>query len=275
MPSTMRVTFFFRQHNYGFSDIQAIQGDSPIPSSYLTKANALAMKRALLLGTNSYLTHIRITTFGTKRVFFTFKYPGQGITTDTNETSDSAVLALLTKQWNANETRNRHIYPRGIWDSCCKEGGIWVPNPDWTARWHQYAKRLVQDKWGWLADAAPVVKPVQAAGVVQNANGTVGVTTVGDLIAGPFPRNASVRISGVQGATQVNGQMAVTFTAGNVFYTRRRIPIFPYTTGGQVTYAAEEFVQINSSQFDRVVEKKSGLVSYQSRGKKKASRVGV
>jgi hypothetical protein len=107
---------------------------------------------------------------------------------------------------------------------------------------------------------------------VQNADKTWTITTLADLFPDPWPLETSVRITGIQGATQLNGIHIVKPTSKTVFTTKFPIAAFPYTLGGIVTYATKGIVKTTSIQASRVTERKPGRPSYLSPGRRRARR---
>jgi hypothetical protein len=267
MP-TIRVNFFFQQQGYGWTDTQWTQGTDTDIRAYFAKANALAAKRIACSGAQTFLTAVRISAEGIFRDATGTFYPGDGLQGTATQISDAPATALLIGMKDVTATKARNVFLRGVWDSCVDEGGKFIPTAAYTAKLNAYFAELTQQNWGWLGATSRNVANVMTA--TQDPSGVVLVSVNADLFVAPFPVLGSVRISGVLGATQLNGQQIISGSAARNFSTRRRISIFPYTTGGKVTFNTKAFIPVLVCATKRIVERKPGRPSYLSAGRRKA-----
>lgn len=267
--ANMKITFFFRQGIYGFSETLWKTGTDLKPETYFGVADSLAKKRALLLGNSSSLKQIRIALEGGTRTYYVYDYPGEGLKGDlTQETSDFVDTRLLVQMTNDAQSKHRNHYLGGIFDSICVNGGDYVPSVNWTARFGQWVAALFANGWSWEPQATKTTSLI--ASVAQNVNGSVRVITEGVLIALPLPTFATIRIAQQQGAIQVNGPKIVKVIDGQTFDTKKRISIFPATVMGRASYATKAVVPIVNAVAMRIVKRAAGNVSYRSRGRQSA-----
>jgi hypothetical protein len=139
----------------------------------------------------------------------------------------------------------------------------------------QFFAQAVADGWGWIGEYTRTPKDVTA--VTQNANGTVHVIAAGNLWTALPTTAQTVRISGIGGASAVNGSRVVIPSALNAFDTKQKISIFPYTAGGKVTAKTSGFINVANPGLNlqalRVSERKAGRISFLSRGRQRVTRV--
>lgn len=268
----VRCNFFFQQQGYGWTETYWTTGTDTDIRQYFDKADTLAKKRAILSGKETFLEAVRLSAEGVFRDATGVTYPGDGLKGKADQISDAPATALLIGMKNAAATKARNIFLRGVWDACVDEGGRFKPTDAYTGYLNQFFAELTQAApqtgWGWLGAVTRV--PGNVTTVTQDLSGTVLINLASDVFPGPFPQDTSVRISGVLGATQINGQQIVRATAPRVCSTRRRISIFPYTTGGKLTYNAKDYIPAFVCSPKRIVERKPGRPSYRSAGRQRA-----
>lgn len=264
----IRATWFFQQLEYGWTETLWIDGASLDAVPVQQAVDRYAQKRIKLSGAQTRLKYYRISLEGVFRDARGFTYPGGGLAGMTGKASDAPQVALLTYFRTLAGGSTRLQYLRGIWDEIVFEGGTYTPGADFISRFDDWRAQVFNDAWGWYGVTARQQANVTA--VVQDPAGTVSVTLDGNIFAGPPFVGTTVRIAGVLGATQINGQQIITPTAANAFKTRRRISIFPWTTGGRVTNVTKGLIPVQVIAPFRIVERKVGRPSYLSRGRRPA-----
>jgi len=157
MPN-FACTLFFAQKKYGFTETYWRSGSNNDPKSYSPDVEALINKRSPLLGLQSSVFAYRIALEGGTRTYFVFHYPGDGITTQTQEKSDFVNSRLLVQMANAGNTKHKNLYLGAIWDSVNIDGGTYVPSPLWLGYWNQFVTELKTKGWGWQSVANKVVR---------------------------------------------------------------------------------------------------------------------
>lgn len=264
----IRVNLFFQQQGYGWTETYWTQGTDTDIRSYNTKVNNLANKRAVCSGAQTFITASRISAEGVFRDATGAFFPGDGLQGTATQISDAPATALLVGMKDISAAKARNIFMRGIWDSCVDEGGKFIPTAAYSAKLNAFFAEIVQQNWGWLGATTRTTAGVMT--VTQDPSGVVLVAVNADIFVAPFPVLGTVRISGVLGATQLNGQDIISASDARHFSTRRRISIFPYTTGGKVTFNTKAFIPALVCTAKRIVERKPGRPSYLSAGRRKA-----
>jgi hypothetical protein len=259
---------FFAQRTYGWSESAWFNGISNDLNSYFGQIDALAQKRIKLCGITTTLPFVRWSQEGVFRDVALWGYPGGGLPGTAAKDSDAPSTALLLALRNGLATRHRNIYLRGIWDEGVVTGGVYTPSVAYVALMNDYLAQLVAGGWGWLGNNTTTESIL--TNVVQNVNGTVDLTAAAAVLPGPFPQEATIRVSGVLGASQVNGVQIVRASSATQFNTKKRISIFPYQAGGKARYSTKDLILIAGGTVRRVVERKPGRPSYQSRGRRRA-----
>lgn len=264
----VRATLFFEQLGRGWTESYWRDSGSASLADQFAIVDVLAAKRIKCSGVQTFLRYARVSAEGVFRDAAVRTYTGAGLPGLSSENSDVPTTCLLVRCRNATFTKLKFVYLRGIWDSIVTAGGTFIPGASFTAYFNDFAAALVQGAWGWLG--ADVTTKVNIANVVQELNGTVTITAAANVFPGPpFPRT-TVRIAGVQGAVAINGPQIVQATAATICHTTKRIPIFPYTTGGTLAYQTKALIPITQATPDRIAERKVGNVSYVSRGRRRA-----
>jgi len=264
----IRVTLFFELRGYGWTESYYREGPSIDTGNYFVVSDRLAQKRAKMLGAQGLLKYLRWSEEGVQRDSLGITYPAGGLPGTLSEPAGAPQLALLTRMRNPTARKLKLTYLRGIWDSVSKDGGAYSPSTAFTAYFDDWKASLIQDSWGWVGATTTTKADVTA--VVANANGSVNVTVESPLFSGVYPFNTTVRLSGVQGARQINGVQSVKALTATTFVTNKAIAIFPYTLGGRATWNQKAFIPIGVVAPSRIVERRPGRPSYLSAGRRTA-----
>lgn len=266
-----KVTFSFIQNVYGWTESYFLDNPSADLQAELAKGEALAAKRAAMLGAQGTIQAVKVSNEQVARdvIVGASSYGGNGA-----KPSDAPDTAVLIKRFGPTPVAQAPLYLRGIWDEVVKEGGVFdFSNGPFLAAYNAWKALLVSTPlgWGFLAkdpagsDESPVVT------VSQNTNGTVSISCT-DNIFNAFATGDEVKIfvSGVTGAAAINGSNIAAVTLPNAVTTIKRIPIFPYLSGGKISFTTPKFYKIANTQINRVVERKAGRPLYVSVGRRPA-----
>lgn len=264
MP-TIQGTLFFEQEGYGWTESLYKLGTDSDLRTYLPGLYTLATKRAKLSGTQTAIRHTRVSTVG---VFRDVGGENVNLVGDGSHESDTPATALLIFMNDVTSLKHKFLFMRGIWDSVVKIGGLYQPTTAYIANFNAWAAEVRAGGWGWNGAATKIEQLV--TNVVQNVDKTVTVTLGAELFPVPRPDFATVRISGVQGAVQLNGSQVVRVNDGTHFTTKFPIAMFPWTVGGKVTYTVKGFVAAFGVGVERITERKPGRPSYKSVGRRRA-----
>jgi hypothetical protein len=265
MP-VIRATFFFEQAGYGWTETFWTNAASITDPGLLAKSDKLANKRIKMCGLETRMTYVRHSVDGVFRDAKFHGYTGGGLQGDVSNSSDAPTTALLCYQRNAQGNGWRNIYLRGCWDGVVTLGGAYNPTPLFLTRFDDWQTAVIGDQWGWMTANERLIANVLT--VVADPTGVVNVTVDDTLFSAPFNKNDSVFISGVLGAAAINGEQTIRTTGEKAFQTRKRIPIFPYQSGGRVTKTLTTFTPISGIGITRVCERKVGRPSFKSRGRR-------
>jgi hypothetical protein len=264
MP-TIQGTIFFEQEGYGWTESLYKVGTDTDLRTYLPGLYTLATKRIKLSGAQTQIKHTRVSSVG---IFRDVDGENLNLVGDGSHESDTPATALLIFMNDVTSLKHKFMFMRGIWDSVVKIGGLYQPTVAYSANFAAWRVEVVAGTWGWLGTATKIEQLV--TNVVQNVDKTVTVTLAAELFPVPRPDFASVRISGVQGAVQLNGQQIVRVNSGTQFTTKFPVAMFPWTVGGKVTYNLKGFVAASGIGVERVTERKPGRPSYKSVGRRRA-----
>lgn len=263
-------TIFFEQLTSGWTESYWKTHSSDDANFFIDDLTLLAQKRIKMSGTQTKIMGLRMSIEGVFRdasIFFPnpldLSYQGHG-----SFDSDPPFTALLFRMSSQKGIAFTFRYLRGIWDSQVVSGGGFSGSAAWQTQYNLWLAELQLKQWGWLA--ADVRKKGFVTAAVQNANGTVRVTVTNDIFAGQIGSLIRVRLSGVRGASALNGTHLFVPSSATVADTYQRMCIFPYTAGGKATYTTTAFTLPTTFKIQRVVERKVGRPSYQLRGRRRA-----
>ena len=266
----MRTSFLFFQQGYGWSNTWFIVSNVTDPyTDVQAKALVLAQKMQGLMGNNTWINGWRVSDEAAFRdVSLKFYGTGNVGLNGSNGQSAAPQNCLIYKHNAVNRSAPSAYRPfRGLPVSMMQQGGIWSPTVAWTAADNSYKTQLALDGWGWRG--ATVRQQPRVQSVIQNGNGTVGVTLEMAMAGVPLDTPITVSIARVRGATTLNGVRQVIFNTLSTFSTVERIPILPYTAGGTVLWSQKNFVASeNSGGWQRMAERKPGRPFYLSRGRR-------
>jgi hypothetical protein len=283
-----KVRMDFVQQGLGTSEDWYLPTTDANFASQMLASQNLIVKRAALMGKQTFMSGATLSEIGNPRHAVAQQnvlFPLSG-----SLTKDSAPIdvAFVLKKYNLNFTSTGQTFMRGIWASIVGPGNTYTPTTAWNTPFNAFLAQLIAGGWGWLGRSSTAQIKVAITGsgatpgVALNANGQPVITVTGTpfIVSAPsqFP---SVRISGVKGAASVNGQQVGQFvntpatapgTPCNQFQFNKRVPMFPYTGGGKLTYNTPLFNAIASFGDGEIGERRAGVPLPRYRGR---SRVRV
>lgn len=272
-----KCTILFQQNSYGWSENHFL----PEPSSNLTfemaKLQTLASKRIALSGKQTYISYLKVSNETIQRDVLV-KYLGGptsgALVGRSTVDSDVPTTAVLVKRNNTLLSKSAILYVRGIWDDVIIDGGaVRTDSAEWTSAFNGWKAELLTG-WGFLGKDTATPPRAAVLNVISNVNGFVTITTTANVFdAGQVGKNTKIFLSGIQGAAAINGTQIVTVNSLTSCTTVKRIPIFAYIGGGFLTNYLPKFYSNFDVLSTRVVERKAGRPSYQSRGRSRARTV--
>jgi len=283
--ANVRVTIDIVQYAQSVSESYWLPKNSSDLSTYGTVADRLAQKRIKLCGAQGYLLAYRVSEEGVFRDGYTFHYPLPAIITGgstsgstsspiygtSGQNSDAIDTTLIIRARNADYTRWKTIFLRGIWDAVVDQGGRYLTVPAFDSLLKAWSRQLFNDGWGWLGVGTRRVANV--ATVTQGPTNRPAITFDADIFPTPVApvKNVQVRFTGLAGATQINGLKLVTPTATNACTLAKPLLFFPYLGGGRATYSPKDtFIPIaDATSVSGVGERKAGRVPFVPPGRQK------
>jgi len=269
-----KCTILFQQGTYGWSENHFLSPPTSTLQFEMSKLRTLAQKRIACCGKQTYIEYLKCSNELNKRDVLVAYLGGENAGAFQGRStvdSENASTAILIKRNADLLSKNAPLYMRGIWDDVIYEGGqVRRDSPEWTAAYNSWKAELLTG-WGFVAKdpATPARAPVVS--VNSNVNGFVLIASAAPVFDGSqVGKNTRVFISGVQGASSINGTQIVTVLSVTTCSTVKRIPIFAYIGGGFITNFLPKWFANNSILQTRVVERKAGRPSYQSRGRAQA-----
>lgn len=267
-----KVTLIFEQGGYGWTESYFLPAPSSDLQAEFAKGVTLASKRIKLCGKQTTLPFVKVSNEDVKRDVLVSGANFQGKLT---EDSDAPDTALLCNRFGSTPAVRSPIFLRGVWDSIIVTGGQFdQTNAQFVTVFNSWRSYLIGNGWGFLARDPAISGTSGVATVTSNGNGTVTVTTEDGIFVG-LPTGSKIKafIAGVQGAASINGQSVWTVNSGASITSVNRIPMFPYTTGGQVTYRGLKFYAITAISPVRIAERKVGRPLFHSVGRRRGRKL--
>lgn len=267
-----KVTFCFQQEAYGWTESYFLPSPSSTLEAELGLAETLASKRAVCSGSETMITHVKVSNENIGRDVLVSERDYLG---DQGQHSDAPDTALLVYKYPANNLVRSPLYLRGIWDDVVLEGGQFqFNNPGYNKVFGAFVGLLTSGPWGFIARVPASFKKSPIATMVDDGNGRVIIQTTQAIFAGiGVGQRVKTFVSGATGAASVNGPQVVEGVANNTVVTINRIPFFPYTGGGQISYNEQLFYKISRVYRERVVERKVGRPLFLSVGRRKGRKL--
>lgn len=275
---TYRASMLFFQQGYGWSETWFRQQTTAGPdfSTSIAALQALISARAGIMGNTTYINGGRLSCEQFFRDVVLVNYAGTGNsgTVGALGISDAPATCLLSKHNPTSINVPSSIRPlRGLPDSMVTNGGLFVPTAGFNAAYSAYKASITAGGWGWMGASQ------RTPGIVQNVTQTVGLQTATLTLRAPLnplpPLNVPIylSVSGVQGASQINGRRRYTTPDGQIFVTLDRLLVSAYVAGGKALYSGKSFIlDAGTGQFTRVAERKPGKPFYLSAGRKRVQR---
>jgi len=272
-----KCTILFQQGSYGWSENHFLAEPSSTLEFEMGKLETLAAKRIALCGKQTYISYLKVSNETVQRdvrvKYLGGKDSGALVGRSTVD-SDVPTTAILIKRNNTLLSKSAILYLRGVWDDVIIEGGaVRQDSATWTSAYNGWKAEMLTG-WGFVGKDTATPARQNVSLVQSDVNGFVLITTAGNVFdVSQVGKNTKIFISGVQGSASINGTQIVRVTGLTTCTTVKRIPIFDYIGGGFVTNYLPKFYSNFDVVSTRVVERKAGRPSYQSRGRSRARTV--
>lgn len=231
--SMNRATFFFKDTN-GYGWTETIHNNKSTLTDVLDEARSLLPLRVALLGNTANLVYIRVSDDVVFRDSQVYLVPSGDQSTRFSAAggADPANTCLVTRL-TADATHRRTLYLRGLPDACVTLSGKYTPTPDFQNAFLQWAASIIDGFWS-LKSKTRLLVPVAISAAAQTVpSGLVLVTCVA-----PHGLTATngVVITGVRGATQINGTWQVLNVPTPISFTiQLNVIMSTYVAGGSAS----------------------------------------
>lgn len=289
MPFVCRVTFSFNGQAQGWSESFYVSSPDGNLTTVAALVDPLAQKRAKLLASGYVLQVVRVSNVidasGNKILrqgtLAEPNYPGVGAWQPATPN-----LALLCEWSNANDTRLKKQYMRGIPAGLGDTGKVpdfTTPGaPAWSSNWNAWTSAMVNYPAGWLATAVTSQATITAY-TLDDVTGQVTFTLAAPGFTGwtgPYGYEARVRVK-LPGKNPLDGTITVIPTSATSAFTPKAHPAAPLPTGqvGIMSLFAPNLVTLGplttggptgSIDPQRIISHKTGRPTYASRGRRPA-----
>jgi hypothetical protein len=281
MPDLYRATFSFAGEKQGWSESYVYPLDNSTPKAIGDAViTPIALARANLLAKNYVLDAFRVAKIrlsaGTpvKRNVKLFAVDlAPALQTLANQ-GDQPRDCVMIQAGGTDGQGTKFVFMRGIPDAITGDGGAFVPAGagGWGARFSTWAALQAQAHAGWLEDAA-IGDPFVVTGYVQNPGFTVTLTFAGTpFLALPAGTIISVRLSGINGRSKINGLRKLQVLTNSTATTVKAIAVGDYAFGGvaQRYNLTKPFQEAQDWAASQIRTHDTGRPSYATRGRRAA-----
>jgi len=283
MP-TSKFTFTFTQLGYGWSESWYTDNILSLSAAQTLMANYVNL-RVQFLALQGFCTFARWSILqpfanqGQKQSFVQGADGGVGpVPGFLNNPSDASFTSFLITCKDVLGQHAKPWYCRGNDDVGTSAGGTLTPSAKWTTAFNNWVPFMKANNMGWWGNNALVHNPVLTVTQLPSGQLTIvmGPTPLGVHAFSPWPvgYRLSIRLFGMQGCFNMNRSLVVTVNGIDTCTTRDRFGILPYLGGGTCSTNGKQTYVVNSYTPARVVERRPGRPSYQSRGRRKGTPTG-
>lgn len=278
MPINAKCTYFFQADGgFGWTETWYLVGNdltAVFDRASATNVNSYFNRRRQLLNNNSWISAIRVSdeaVLRDSRVMIVAKANGLGLTTklDGNEQSYDALQIRI----EAGDRRRRSLLMRGLPRAVVQGDGTYLPDPDWVAafpRWVTALRDVLQANVRTTTPGEALFPTALVAGAgLQNLLITFAAPLPGTLVA-----NAVIKVSGMNGASNLNGLWKIASVAGLIVKTfPKKRPIFGTPSpDGNVKVITVSYEPISNAQGQKGSKRSTGRPSNALRGRAAARR---
>lgn len=251
--AVIRGTLIFEGGSHGWVEGYYWTGSATNLAAATVALDFIAQKRAVLLGSENFIK--------SRRVSVELDDAGLPVRFDAQlrrnptyvgtQTQPSAVPGVsLQLRWeNANGTRHRNSYLRGIWDSVESADGVYLPGdgPGWGGAMSAFLSSLLGGAGvitGWLSRTNAAPANAQVTGYVEETSGQITFTcSAGTFLVGDVGKQKHIRLSGINAPQKslLNREWVVTVNSTTSCTTIIPVSAFPFVTAGKIMVFAYNF----------------------------------
>jgi hypothetical protein len=271
----IKVTFVFHREPQGWTESYVMNMVTSLtPNQIFTGILSVIMPyRAQMLGTDASLDYVRISYIGTPFTAQVFNVAMVGTGGSLCAPND---VAFLARAYPQTQNSPKAIYLRGIPTVCITGEGI-SPPAGWAQSYNNFMNQLITawnwGVWGWMGTNQATKVRALVNGYVINPNFTVTITynvsSTGNPIFNGIAAQTplSMRNSGINGKSELNGVNNGYVTSVNSWTTEKPFGVVPYSHGGLGTLEFKTFVAFNRMEIERISNRKEGRELFASRGR--------
>lgn len=271
----LRTTWYTQLNRHTFSESWYRNAATPDPTVELVAAKEYAVARALILGAPCRIYAIRISNVDNKaqKAYLEYvNFPGN-MTVDGNGNfvhgSAASNVSLNMEFINFDNTQDKLLQLRGIWDDTENVGGVWNDHdPVYVPLIQGFGNKVVQLGYGWRYSSA--VTKASLAGYETDTNGLITFTTTApffNFTAGANNPNMALRISGNVNSPNLNGPITLQPLSTTTARTIKPITAFPFVAGGSIAKNTYAFAATTNGRIQRLGKRQAGQPNLQSRGR--------
>ncbi len=265
MAYVFKCTMFFDGRTHGWSESWWLNQASLDYDGAMSNLMSLAKVRSKLLGKECSIKGLRVSMQDVRGDSYLEYVTYKGNYQEPAAEPDAAILFSVR-----DETRKRfkHTFLRGFWDSVETNNGEYLKNvPAWKALMDDYKAffegQFVQ--WGWWGVDVPLVAAV--VGYTSDLNNRLTFNFGAPIFpAATFGTHQRVRLTGVNGRSNLNGVHVVVPLNAQTAITYLPISSVPYQFGGKATFSTYKFFDANHAGDQRITTRKVGAFFLESVG---------
>ena len=190
--------------------------------------------------------------------------------------SEDANTAMLVRLGNADNTRRKNVFVRGIPDDMVLRGGTVGNAAGWKNAADAFFFKLIERQYGWYSITGRTDHPV--TGYVLDAQNRVKVTldpapalglAVGDKVV-----LQGVNV-GVSQPSVLNGNHPFIVTGAAEVTTAKRLAVFPFPgLGGKLRKVTKDLQVAFNHRYQKIDTRKAGKASHLQAGRARAKAKG-
>ncbi len=261
-----KCTFMFEGPQYGWTEsIWQTNGYSDLGQVY-PLAQQYALLRAPMLGTQCKIIGIRVSDEAEAgdALLNYVNIPG-----DSTHGADDPSSSLNVVMRDTNNKQFKHIFFRGIWDDVAINFGTFdqavVAFQNAFNSWRAY---MLSNSFGWMGVDKTARKTTSITGYTPTNDGLITFQLAEPLFVGlPAYRRVNVRISRLNGRSNLNGQIVLNVLTATTAQTLTPTAALPFRTPGFMLLNTKQFIDAVTCNTQRIGRRAPGAPLLASRGR--------
>lgn len=259
-------TLIFEGPQYGWTEsLWQTNGYTDLGQVY-PAFQQLALLRAPMLGAQCKIIGIRVSDEAVSgdALLNYVNIPG-----DSTQGADDPSSSLNVVMRDANNAQFKHIFFRGIWDTVAINFGTYDQNVvAFTNAFNSWRAYMLSNQFGWMGVNKTLRKQVVITGYTPTNDGLITFQLGDALFAGITPlTRAVVRISRLNGKSNLNGQLVVNVLTNTTCQTLTPTAALPFRTPGFMLLNTKQFIDASTCNTQRIGRRAPGAPLLASRGR--------